>query len=77
MKIETNQYYEQLDKKIRFIQEVQTRLKDIENQFLKTFHENELKIDYETKAMKMEASENSLYSFLIALSFFTLAGEEV
>lgn len=60
MKIETNQYYEQLDKKIRFIQEVQARLKDIENQFLKSFHENELKIDYETKTMKMEVSETLL-----------------
>lgn len=58
MKVEMNQYYDQLDKRIQTIQDIQSRLKDSENQFFKTFHENELKIDYETKAMKMEVRKS-------------------
>jgi hypothetical protein len=67
MAADTNEYNNLLEKRIHSIQEISHKLKDIENQFQQTFHENELKVDYETKSMRIEVR---MLSFVF--SFFSL-----
>jgi hypothetical protein len=59
-KAEMSQYQSILEKRQKALGDIQTKLNDIDSSFRHLFHENEMKIDYETKTTKTEVSFHSV-----------------
>jgi hypothetical protein len=67
-----SQHHSILEKRQKALGDIQTKLNDIDSSFRHLFHENEMKIDYETRTTKAEVSFHSISVISLIKFVFTI-----